>query len=46
MKFETIKDALAEFPEWKVIFQYGADSHFAMPAQRVSKISLQRNRNL
>ena len=33
--FTNLKEALAEFPKWKMIFSQGAESHFELPARRV-----------
>ena len=36
--FTNLKEALAEFPKWKMIFSQGAESHFELPARRVSSM--------
>ena len=35
INFKNIKEAISEFPRWNIIFNNGAESHFALPAQRV-----------
>ena len=38
--FTNLKEALAEFPKWKMIFSQGAESHFELPARRVGSIQI------
>ena len=35
LPFETIKDALKVFPEWKILYQSGNDALFDLPASQV-----------
>ena len=47
LPFDTIRDALKVFPEWKIIYQVGNDALFDLPASQVKlKFSIYRNRKL
>ena len=35
LPFDTIRDALKVFPEWKIIYQVGNDALFDLPASQV-----------